>query len=766
MRYLFSLLFLITGTHYIQSQTINTKITDSVFKDSIDIQIKRNELQTVEIVGRSTRKYNSDYSFAATKTASLNKDIPQSIATVTKELIADKAAFHLADVVKMTSGVIPSSYYNQYTIRGISQNEEGQIVNGMRTRQYYFLQPLTNNIERVEVIKGPSSATFSSVDPGGSINLVTKKPLTSERKEVSLSVGSFSSLRGTLDFTGPLNESKTLLYRVNAAYQEAKSFRDLVNNKSYLISPSFSYIPNEKTAINTELLISDMIGILDRGQPIFGAVAGVTSLDKTPISLNLGAPGDFFKSKEMILTTNFAHKFTSEIGFNASYMKQTWKEDLQEHRTTNGFAVDINNQPVTNLAMMQFIQRQQYWNVDNLTTYLNFDLKTGKVHHKLMTGYDLSSWNKTKGGGQNAARGYLMNDGSVVGSFVLANAANYQTTTVNDVVLPKPNVNYFNLNNHAYTLTSPNDYMLNVRNALPSALTTTNAIYIQDQIQWEKFILLLGLRSEWFQDITNYESNNELTVKKSALLPRIGITYAINNAINTYTTYLKGYQPQSNTVSLMPQTATLPGGSLFDPLESNLKEVGLKATFLNNTMSFNAAVYEINQRNILMNANDPVNPDLLVTRGSERSRGFECDLAGYIIKDWQINASYSYIDAEITNDRDVSLIGARKQNTPKNSASLWTRYNFKSDSALKDLGIGFGMQYQSSKVPWFTRDFTLPDFTIFDAALYYKPNRSDMQITLNGCNLFNKTYWLGAQNYLRLFPGMPRNATLTVTYKF
>jgi iron complex outermembrane receptor protein len=765
MKHLFIVLFFVFSTSYLKAQT-NTNINDSITKDSIKTEAKLNELQAVEIIGRSTRKYNSDYSFGATKTASLNKDIPQSISTITKELIADKAAIYLADAVKMTSGVIPASYYNQYTIRGISQNEEGQIINGMRTRQYYFLQPLTSNIERVEVIKGPSSATFSSVDPGGSINLVTKKPLATDRKEISLSAGSFSTFRGALDFTGPLNESKTLLYRVNAAYQEAKSFRDLVGNKSYLFSPSFSYIPNEKTAINTELILSDMTGILDRGQPIFGAVAGVTSLNKTPISLNLGAPSDFFKSKEMILTTNFSHKFTSKIGFNASYMKQTWTEDLQEHRTTNGFAVDMNNQPVTSLAMMQFVQRQQYWNVDNLTAFLNFDFKTGKLNHKLLTGYDLSIWNKTKGGGQNAARGYLLNDGTVVSTFVPANAANYQTTTIDGVVLPKPNVSYFNLNNPTYTVRSRDDYTLNIRTALPSALTTTNAIYIQDQIQWNKFTFLLGLRNEWFEDITNYETNNELTVKKSALLPRIGVTYAVNTVINVYTTYLEGYQPQSNTVTLMPQTGSLPGGSLFDPLESNLKEAGLKAAFLNNSMSFNAAVYEINQRNILMNANDPVNPDLLVTRGSERSRGFECDLAGYITPDWQINASYSYINAKITNDRNASLIGARKQNTPKNSANLWTRYNFKSDSALDNFGIGFGMQYQSSKIPWFTRDFTLPDFTIFDAALYYKPERSNIQIAVNAGNIFNRTYWLGAQNYLRLFPGAPRNATITVTYKF
>ena len=733
---------------------------------NIEMISNRTELQTVEIVGRSSKKYNSDYSFSATKIAALNKDIPQSISTITKELITDKNAFYLGDAVKMASGVIPSSYYNQYSIRGISQNEEGQIINGMRTRQYYFLQPLTNNIERVEVIKGPSSATFSSVDPGGSINLVTKKPLAVDRKEVSMSVGSFSTLRGTLDFTGPLNESKTLLYRVNGAYQEAKSFRDLVSNKSFLIAPSFSYIPNEKTAINTEMILSNMVGILDRGQPIFGAVAGVTNLNKTPISLNLGAPNDFFKSKEMILMTNLAHKFTSKISFNASYMKQSWTEDLQEHRTTNAFAVDMNNQAVASLAMMQFVQRQQYWNVDNLSAFLNFDFKTGKLSHKLLTGYDLSSWNKTKGGGQNAARGYLLKDGTVANSFVIANATNYQTITVDGVLLPKPNVNYFNLNNPSYTIRNIEDYTLNVRTALPSALTSTNAIYIQDQIQWEKFTFLLGVRNEWFEDITNYETNNELTVKKTALLPRIGVTYAINDALNIYTTYLEGYQPQSNTVTLMPQTGSLPGGSLFDPLESNLKEFGAKATLFNNRISLNMAIYEINQKNILMNANDPNNPDLLVTRGAERSRGFEWDIAGYITSNWQINASYSYIDAKITNDRDVSLIGARKQNTPKNSANFWTRYNFDPTSALGDFGVGFGVQYQSSKVPWFTRSFIIPDFTVFDAALYYKPNKSNMQIAINAGNLLNKTYWLGAQNFLRLFPGAPRNVNLTVTYKF
>lgn len=732
----------------------------------IELQPEASQLQTVEVTGRAAKDYNSDYSFSATRISALNKDIPQSITSITKELISDRQAFQLGDAVKIASGVIPSSYYNQYTIRGISQNEEGQIVNGMRTRQYYFLQPLTANIERVEVIKGPASATFSSVDPGGSINLVTKKPLANQRKEVSLSAGSFSTFRGTLDFTGPLNESKTLLYRLNGAYQQARSFRDMVGSKTVLVSPSISYIPNDKTALNAELIYSNMNGTLDRGQPVFGATAGKTRLNSTPISLNLGAPNDFFNSKELIIMGSLAHRFTSQISFNAAYMKQSWTEDLQEHRTTNAFAPDIDNQPVTSLAAMQFVQRRQYWNVDNLNAYFNFSVNTGKLNHKLLVGYDLSSWRKLKGGGQNAARGFLLKDGTVAASFVPANAASYQTISVNGKILPKPNVNHFDLENPLYTIRNLEDYNLNVRTALPSALTATRAVYIQEQLQLNKLTVLLSLRHEWFEDITNYKAPGTLTVHKTALLPRVGVTYAVNKALNVYGTYLEGFQPQSNTVTLMPQTGALPLGSQFDPLRSNLKELGLKADLPGDRVRVNLAFYEIIQKNILMNANDPAYPDLLVTRGAERSRGIEWDIAGYITPEWQVNASYSFIDAVITRDRDESLIGARKQNTPRHSANLWTRYNFEGTSALKGLGIGLGVQHQGDKVPWFTRAFNVPAFTIFDAALYYRPARSNVQLALNAENVLDKTYWLGAQNYLRLFPGAPRNASITLTFRF
>ena len=325
---------------------------------SLILQNGLEQLQSVEILGRIRKDYNSDYSFSASKTAIKNKELPQAVSTVTKELIDDRIVFQLPDAVKTVSSVSATGLYNHYNIRGITQADDGQMLNGMRTRQYYFLQPITSHLERVEVIKGPSSVTFSSADPGGTVNMVTKKPLAEKRNSIGFTTGSFGTLRATADFTGPLNDSKTLLYRFNTAFQEADSFRDVVNNNAILISPSFSYVPNNQTSLNVEMIYNDAKGNLDRGQPIFGSINGEYELNSTPITRNVGASNDHYKTKEVIFMANFIHKFTEDFRFNAQFMKQTWNEDLAEHRV-DGTAVDIDDNVIPTLARMRYDKRQQ-----------------------------------------------------------------------------------------------------------------------------------------------------------------------------------------------------------------------------------------------------------------------------------------------------------------------------------------------------------------------------------------------------------------------
>jgi iron complex outermembrane receptor protein len=142
---------------------------------------------------------------------------------------------------------------------------------------------------------------------------------------------------------------------------------------------------------------------------------------------------------------------------------------------------------------------------------------------------------------------------------------------------------------------------------------------------------LLSLRQEWFKDITSYNSPTELSFENAALIPRIGLTYSVNKYVNMYATYLGGFQLQSNTVMLMPNTGNFfwasQSAAQFKPLESDLRKVGAKGKFLGGRIGASMALYEINQKNILMSANNPEQPELLVQRGADCSRGFEFELS-------------------------------------------------------------------------------------------------------------------------------------------
>ena len=724
-------------------------------------------LQSVEVVGRARQDYNSEYSFSATKIAIKNKELPQAITTVTKELLADRQAFQLAEAIKTVSNISATGLYNHYNIRGITQADDGQVLNGMRTRQYYFLQPITSHLERVEVIKGPSSVTFSSSDPGGTVNMVTKKPLFEKRSEVSIATGSFGTLRTTADFTGPLNESKTLLYRFNAAFQEADSFRDVVNNNAFLVAPSLSYIPNDNTSLNVEMIYNNAEGNLDRGQPIFGAINGEYDLNSTPISMNVGASNDHYKTKELVFMANFNKKFTENFGFNAQFMKQTWDEDLAEHRV-DGTAVDIDGNVIPTLARMRYDSRQQFWETDNVSVYFNYDFKTEKITNKILVGYDASRWERKIGAGFLRARRYLTTSGGQ-SNFKPTNRDNFQQIVVDGVTMPKPAVPHFNLEKPFNGARNTNAYNLSEL-TIPANLNTSDGIYIQNQFKIGKFSALINLRYEWFKDIFDYKAN-EQEYKTSAFVPRIGLTYEISDNISTYATYLGGFQPHTNTVSLSPSAEGFfwsASPSRFDPLESSLKEIGFKAEFMNGKVFANLAFFDITQKNILLG--DTYNLDNLTTRGEQRSRGFELDLSGYVTPNFQLIASYGFNDAEIVEDAIDVFIGERIGGAPKHNANFWGRYDFINNS-LEGIGFGFGAQYMDERYTWYNPTYAtdrvlLPSFTTFDAALYYKPDNSGIQLTLKANNLFNKTHWLGGLNPSRLGPGAPSNILLNVTYKF
>ena len=326
---------------------------------SFTLKPSSDELQQVEILGRKSTSYKSDYTFGATKTATYLKDIPQSVSIITKELIADRQIERAWDATKMMSGVNRYSNYNDIVIRGFRSGEnQPRLINGLRAAFGYFDQPVTANLERIEVVKGPASALFGNAVPGGTINFVTKKPLTEKRYGLSFSVGSFNTFRGSADFTGPINKDSTILYRFNAAYSNAESFRSLQGSENYMIAPSFSFLPSKHTRINVDFVFNQNNSKIDRGQPVFGASSG-SDIYATPISLAIGAPNDFYKVKNLQLNLGLTHDFNEKLSFNASYMKFGWDEKLLEHRTSNTFAVDGDGKEIPSQVAMQVFDRVQ-----------------------------------------------------------------------------------------------------------------------------------------------------------------------------------------------------------------------------------------------------------------------------------------------------------------------------------------------------------------------------------------------------------------------
>ena len=716
---------------------------------------KVKKLQTVEIIGRARKDYNSDYSFSASKIALKNMEVPQAITTVTKELIADKGVTRLGDVVKNVSGVTQTSFYNNYAIRGVTQQasyRESRLMNGMVTSHIFFSQPMMMNVERVEVIKGPASMTFSSTDAGGSINIITKKPLKTDRKEVSLSVGSYQTVVGALDFTGPLNKSKTLLYRLNLGYENGKSFRDLQFKKAYMIAPTIAYVPNEKTNISFEFVMSNNSNRLDRGQPIFKANPGDRpALTSTPITYAIGAINDINKTLDLNFMGNLTHKFTDNLSINMAYMKHIWNEDLTELRTDNNFGKDPHGVIQRDKVQLRYVQRNSNFFTDNFNAYLNYDWKLGEnFKNKSVLGYDLVMF-EVGHGGTNTVRDYTGDK-------------NAGTLT--------PRIPHWDLTKEGqYRVMYPGFYQpqaKRMQETTPMYFSTNSAYFMNQMELWNRLIFNIGLRQEWYTDKNFYKRKNEEIVKQNKFLVRAGLMYKATKNINAYASYIEGFQMQTdaylgydgfrrdmNTGQYVREA--------FKPKTTRMYEFGAKTEWLEGKLHASIAYYDIKQNNILTYDDTVYNgavDELMTEGGTERNKGLEIDVMGRILPNWLVNAGYAYNDSKVTDQKRGTY---RKDNAPKHTFNLWTRFDVK-EGFFKNLGVGAGLNYSAEKISWQEPDLVLPDYTIVDAAVYYKIK--DMQLSFNINNIFNKTYWLGAFNYPRLFPGTPRNVMFTVRYTF
>jgi len=686
-------------------------ISPAVWAEDVDAdadaggRAKSDKLQAVEVIGRASENSFAESTFSATKTETHILEIPQSISMVTKEVIQDQGLVRLNDVTPFVAGANEFSVYDDVTLRGFRSSDDRR-VNGMRTFNNFWSQPIIAHLERVEIIKGPGAATFGDASPGGVVNLVTKKPLEVARREATLGLGSYDHRYAAADLTGPLNEAGSVLYRLNAAIEDSDSFREQVFNENRIVAPSFTLLPRDGTRLNLDVVWIDSESVLDRGQP---AVRGAQQLGTVPIEVSLTQPGDILDSDSLSTHLTLEQDLGTDWSLVASWMDYRYDEHLVEHRIDR-FVTDTE-------ISLRYGDRDTEADVGAGSLYVTGMFETGALLHRVVAGVD------------HAERDTISHDVSA------------------------RNVGVFDILDPQYIERDIASYPLAESSFSPYGGTLeTTGVYLQDQISVGDWELIAGLRHDRFSSDTLDGGITFAGDSGSDVSPRFGAVYGIDSNRSVYASYVTGFEPPD--VSINSPTY----GGPFDPSESVLYEVGYKQLAFDGGLLFTAALYELTKKDSIVYANAPDNPDLYVQRGEERARGVEVEAMGRIGERFQLIANYAHNDAEITEDTDPAVVGLRKENAPRNTATLWGRWSFGDH-----WGLGAGAQYVDERET-FERSLVLPDYTIFNAGLYYRA--SNWQANLMVRNLTDRVHWTGGYNYGRVFPGDPRSVSLTVNYRF
>ena len=658
-------------------------------------------LQPIEVTGRMDQSDFADTTFAATKTESHILDIPQSVGIVTKEVIDDYNLNTLNDVAPYVAGVNEFSTYNDLTIRGF-RNFDDRRVNGLRVYNNFWSQPYIANVERVEVIKGPSAVLFGQASPGGVINIVTKKPLTEARHEVRGDLSSFGSGNhqglAALDSTGPLTDSNDLLYRINLSTWDQDSFRTEIFDKGYSLSPSISWVPSADTRVNLEFNYVNRESVLDRGQP---NLADASSLGAVPIDVSVTQPGDGMDTEDFTVSISLDQALSQNWRLVTALQYHSYEEHLKEHRVSS-------NTPNNSEYNVRYNDRESEAETLSGTLYVTGEFNTGDVSHKLVVGADALTQEDDQ------------TDFGAADVFVF--------DVLNPVNISRPV--------DSYTL---------VENGWGSDNERTG-LFIQDQITLGDWDVLLGLRYSHFKTQPVGEDENS----DSNVSPRLGVVYRATDYLSFFGTYAEGFEPNFGF--------TAQEGGPFDPTTSRLFEVGVKYLGFDDRLLATASVYRIVNDDIVVFANDSTNPDLYRQRGQERATGLELEAVGEITDRLSIIANYAYNDAEVTEDEIAENVGKTKEGAPRHAATLWGRYRIGGGFSL-----GAGVEH-IGKRETFEDGFTLPSYTLYNAGIFF--DSDDLSVSLLGKNLTDEEHWTGGYYPGRVYPGNPLQISLSARYEF
>ncbi|HED1541638.1 TPA: TonB-dependent siderophore receptor [Kluyvera cryocrescens] len=681
-------------------------------------ETKKEEAMTVVGTSQADQTVTDGYQPLSSATATLTNmpllDIPQVVNTVSDKVLEDQHATSLDEALYNVANVVQTNTLggtqDAFTRRGFGANRDGSIMtNGLRTVLPRSFNAATS---RVEVLKGPASTLYGILDPGGLINVVTKRPERTFSGDISATSSSFGGGTGQLDVTGPI-EGTQLAYRLVGEYQNEDYWRNFGKERSTFIAPSLTWFGDDAT-VNVSWSHRSYHTPFDRG---------------TIFDLNTGHAVDVPRNERFDEPFNVTNGDSDLAQVNAEYrLNSEWTA-----RFDYGFSQDKYS--------------------DNQARVMAYDAKTGNLTRRV---------DATQGSTQrmHSTRADLQGN-VVIGGFyneILGGIAYENYDLLRTDMIRCKNVKGFNIYNPVYgtldkcTSVSASDSDQRIQQE-------TYATYLQDALYLtDKWIAVAGVRYQYYTQYAGkgrpFNVNTDSQDEK--LTPKFGMVYKLTPSVSLFGNVAQSFMPQSSIASYI---GDLP------PEESTAYEVGAKFDLFNGVTS-NITFFDIHKRNVLYT--ETIGDETYAkTAGKVRSQGVEVDVAGSLTDNLNIIASYGYTNAKVIDDPDYA--GKPLPNVPRHTGSLFLTYDFNNVYDSNTLTIGGGGHALSRRSGTNSADYYLPGYAVADVFAAYKMKlQYPVTLQVNVKNLFDKTYYTSsiASNNLGNQIGDPREVQFTIKMAF
>ncbi|MBB6227450.1 iron complex outermembrane receptor protein [Polymorphobacter multimanifer] len=660
------------------------------------------------------------------------KETPQAIQAIDEQWIDNNGLTRLTDVLDLSASVARQNNFgglwDAYAVRGFVGDENlpsGYLVNGFNGGRGFGGTRDAAGIERVEVLKGPNAALFGRGEPGGTINIVTKRADFANRGRLNLLAGSFDRQRADADIN--IASGETAAIRLIGFYEDAGSFRETVRSNRFGFLPSVLVRLGADTSLTYDLELSRTEADFDRGTLAIGGVLGLV-----PRENFLGEPGDGpveadATGHQLQLQHDFGDGWSLLLG---TQYRKTRLEGLSTEAELAGGRQRLGRDG----RSLSRQRRSRLYEGEHFVVRgeVAGRFETAGLLHRVLIGADYDSFDNSQL--------FLRFRPPVVG------AATTPAQT-NDIDIFSPVYGRFPL-----PTPGPQTDRLDQQRAFGA--------YVQDQITLsDRVQVRLGGRFDSFEVKTLNRASgasNQRTYKRFS--PQAGIVFEASDAVSLYAAYGQGFRANLGATE---------AGTLFDPEISKAAEVGAKFGLLDDALQGTISLFSLTKSNVL--AADPGNPGFSLPIGQARSRGFELDLTGKLPGDFDLWFSYAYVDAEARNDvADLNFgfairAGDPLLNIPRHSLSLQLAKSV--DIGTMRLMLGGGVQHVGERLGATGTSFTLPDYTLARLFASLAITRN-IEVFADVTNLFNTTWYSNSFNDLWVQPGAPRAGSVALRLRY